>query len=41
MRRGEIWLYEPPGDKRRPMLVLARNEAINGLGAWVGNAIEE
>jgi mRNA interferase MazF len=31
VRRGEIWLYEPPEEKRRPMLVLARDEAIDGL----------
>ncbi len=31
MRRGEIWWYEHPGLKRRPALVLTRNEAIASL----------
>jgi len=26
--RGEVWLYEPPSDKRRPMLILTREEHI-------------
>jgi hypothetical protein len=26
--RGEVWLYEPPSDKRRPVLILARDERI-------------
>lgn len=29
--RGEIWWYEPPDDKPRPMLVLTRNTAIDVL----------
>lgn len=28
MTRGEVWLYEPPSDKRRPMLILTREEHI-------------
>ncbi|MDX2013737.1 MAG: type II toxin-antitoxin system PemK/MazF family toxin [Myxococcaceae bacterium] len=32
VRRGEIWLYEfKKPDKRRPVLVLSRNEAIDVL----------
>lgn len=31
MRRGEIWWYEHPGLKRRPALILTRNEAIAHL----------
>jgi len=26
--RGEVWWYEEPGAKRRPYLILTRNEAI-------------
>lgn len=26
--QGEIWLLEPPNDKRRPVLVVTRDEAI-------------
>lgn len=26
--QGEIWLLEPPNGKRRPVLVVSRNEAI-------------
>lgn len=28
MRRGEVWWYEPPDAKRRPVLILTRDEAI-------------
>jgi mRNA interferase MazF len=31
VRRGEIWLYEPPDRKRRPALILTRDEAIGYL----------
>lgn len=31
MRRGEVWLYEPPDRKRRPALILTRDEAIGAL----------
>ncbi len=31
MRRGDIWWYEHPGLKRRPALVLTRDEAIARL----------
>lgn len=31
MRRGEVWLYEPPDRKRRPALILTRDEAIGTL----------
>lgn len=29
MRRGEIWWHEPPDRKRRPVLILTRDEAID------------
>lgn len=29
--RGEVWLYEPPSRKPRPVLVLTRPEAIDSL----------
>ena len=33
MRRGEIWLHEfKPPDKRRPVLVLSRQEALDAMG---------
>ena len=28
MTRGEVWVYEPPHDKRRPILILTRDEHI-------------
>lgn len=28
MKRGEVWWYEPPNAKRRPVLILTRDEAI-------------
>jgi mRNA-degrading endonuclease toxin of MazEF toxin-antitoxin module len=28
MKRGEVWWHEPPDDKRRPVLILTRAEAI-------------
>ncbi len=28
MRRGEVWWYEPPGTKPRPVLILTRDEVI-------------
>ena len=31
MNRGEVWLFEQPERKPRPVLVLTRNEAIEGL----------
>lgn len=31
MRRGEIWWYGPPDAKRRPVLILTRDEAIGRL----------
>ncbi len=31
MRRAEIWLYERPDDKRRPALILTRDEHIATL----------
>ena len=30
--QGELWLLEPPHQKRRPVLVVSRNEAIPVLG---------
>lgn len=29
--QGELWLLETPNDKRRPVLVVSRNEAISVL----------
>jgi mRNA interferase MazF len=31
VRRGEVWWHEPPDVKRRPVLILSRNEAIDRL----------
>lgn len=31
MRRGEVWWHEPPKKKRRPVLILTRDEAIGRL----------
>ncbi len=28
VRRGEVWLYEPPNEKRRPILILTPDEDI-------------
>ncbi len=28
IRQGELWLLEPPNGKRRPVLVVSRNESI-------------
>ncbi|HEY5344681.1 MAG TPA: type II toxin-antitoxin system PemK/MazF family toxin [Solirubrobacteraceae bacterium] len=35
MRRGEVWWHEPPDDKRRPVLILTRAEAIDSLNKLV------
>jgi mRNA interferase MazF len=35
MRRGEIWWHEPPDEKRRPVLILTRDEAIRRLNKLV------
>ena len=35
MRRGEIWWHEPPEQKRRPVLVLTRDEALGQLNKLV------
>ncbi len=35
MRRGEIWWHEPPEAKRRPVLILTRDEAIGQLNKLV------
>ncbi len=35
MRRGEIWWHEPPDEKRRPVLILTRDEAIDRLNKLV------
>jgi mRNA interferase MazF len=32
MKRGEVWWYEHPYLKRRPALILTRDEAIGNLG---------
>lgn len=29
-RRGEVWLYEHPDRKRRPVLILTRDDLIGG-----------
>ena len=31
VRRGEVWMYEPPYDKRRPALIISRDENIDRL----------
>lgn len=31
MKRGDIWWHEPPDVKRRPVLILARDETIQRL----------
>ena len=33
--QGELWLLEPPNGKRRPVLVVSRNEAIPALSSIV------
>lgn len=33
--QGDIWLMEPPNNKRRPVLVITRNEAISVLNNLV------
>lgn len=33
--QGELWLLEPPNDKRRPVLIVTRNEAITVLNNLV------
>lgn len=33
--QGEIWFMEPPNDKRRPVLIVTRNEAIYVLNNLV------
>lgn len=33
--QGDIWLLEPPNDKRRPVLIVTRNEAISVLNNLV------
>jgi mRNA interferase MazF len=35
MQRGEVWWHEPPDDKRRPVLILTRDEAIESLNKLV------
>jgi mRNA interferase MazF len=35
VRRGEIWWHEPPEQKRRPVLILTRDEAIGQLNKLV------
>jgi len=29
VRRGEVWWHEPPDCKRRPVLILTRDEAVD------------
>jgi mRNA interferase MazF len=31
IEQGDIWLLETPNDKRRPVLIVTRNEALNVL----------
>lgn len=31
MRRGEVWLYEPPAEKPRPTLIVSRDKDIDQL----------
>jgi mRNA interferase MazF len=35
MRRGDVWWHEPPDEKRRPYLLLTRDEAIDKLNKLV------
>jgi mRNA interferase MazF len=35
LKRGEVWWYERPDEKRRPVLLLTRSEAIEGLNRLV------
>jgi mRNA interferase MazF len=35
VKRGEVWWHEPPDDKRRPVLILTRDEAIDSLNKLV------
>jgi mRNA interferase MazF len=35
VRRGEVWWHEPPEEKRRPVLILTRSEAISSLNKLV------
>ncbi len=35
MKRGEVWWHEPPDDKRRPVSILTRDEAIDSLNKLV------
>ncbi len=35
MKRGEIWWHEPPDSKRRPVLILTRDEAVGRLNKLV------
>jgi mRNA interferase MazF len=31
VKRGEVWLYEPPDEKRRPALIISRDKDIERL----------
>jgi mRNA interferase MazF len=35
VRRGDVWWHEPPEDKRRPVLILTRDEAVAALNKLV------
>lgn len=35
VRRGEVWWFETPGEKARPVLLLTRPEALDALAAVV------
>jgi mRNA interferase MazF len=35
VRQGELWLMEPPNAKRRPVLIVSRNESIPVLNSVV------
>jgi mRNA interferase MazF len=35
MRRGDVWWHEPPDEKRRPVLILTREEAVAALNKLV------
>lgn len=39
MRRGEVWWYERPDEKRRPVLILTRSEAIEHLNRVIAASI--
>lgn len=35
VRRGEVWWYEPPDEKRRPYVILTRGDALSRVNAVI------